>query len=321
MFQHPFNGGNNGEGELFPQQSGSNFQFEATNNRSRNNSEVNMNPTKSTSLRPAGQRSTFSNIPVNRGTTHIFYKTRMCQKFLDGICRNGDGCTFAHGPNDLREPPPNWQELVKDNRGGNAGGNWNWNDDQKIIHRMKICKKFYNGDECPYGERCNFLHESPAKFKAEAGVDGGRTRESSVINIRTVVDRGQSQTEAGQDCITIGKTDQDASRGSVKTSFWKTQICGKWEMTGQCIFAEKCHFAHGLAELQTGRVEGDRHHYGGSVAAHMVSGPITEPLATASATAVPVVRRGVGKGFLKLANKKLNRIYGDWIDDEDDDLS
>ncbi|KAJ0885942.1 putative transcription factor C3H family [Helianthus annuus] len=120
MFQHPFNGGNNGEGELFSQQSGSNFQFEATNNRSRNNSEVNMNPTKSTSLRPAGQKYTFSNIPVNRGTTHIFYKTRMCQKFLDGTCRNGNGCTFAHGPNDLCEPPPNWQELVKDNRGGNA---------------------------------------------------------------------------------------------------------------------------------------------------------------------------------------------------------
>ncbi|KAI3694809.1 hypothetical protein L1987_77790 [Smallanthus sonchifolius] len=321
MIQRPFNGGNNGEGELFPQQSESNSQFETTNWRSRN-LEVNMNSTKSTSLRPASQRPPSSNVPVNRGTTHIFYKTRMCQKFLDGNCRNGDGCTFAHGPNDLREPAPNWQELVKDNRGGNVGGNWN--DDQKIIHRMRICRKFYNGDECPYGEKCNFLHESPAKFKVEAVMDIGRPRETSVINIQPVVDHGQSQTDVGHDYITTVKTDQDASRVSVKTNFWKTQICGKWETTGQCIFADKCHFAHGLAELHTpaGRVEGDRHPYaGGSVAANMVYGPKTEPLATASAAAVPVVQQGVGKGFLKLAHKKLNRIYGDWIDDEEDDLS
>ncbi|KAK1434698.1 hypothetical protein QVD17_00447 [Tagetes erecta] len=313
MIQRPFNGGNNGEGEFFSQQSESNSLFETTSMRSRN-PEVNMNHlTKSTSLRPAGQRFIPSNVPVNRGTTHIFYKTRMCQKFLDGNCRNGDGCTFAHGPNDLREPPPNWQELVKDNRGGNGGGNWN--DDQKIIHRMRICRKFYNGDECPYGEKCNFLHESPAKFKVEAAMDSERIRETSVINIQTVVDHSQSQTEAGQDCITTIKTDQDSSRASLKTNFWKTQMCGKWETTGQCIFSDKCHFAHGLAELhkQVGRVEGNKHPYAsGSV-------PMTEPLATASTTAV--VRHGVGKGFLKLAQKKLNRIYGDWIDDEQDELS
>ncbi|KAL8208736.1 hypothetical protein R6Q57_008148 [Mikania cordata] len=315
MIQHPFNVGSNGEGELLPQSSELNIQFETTVSRSKNLEN-------STSIRASGQRSIPSNVPMNRGTTHIFYKTRMCQKFLDGNCRNGDSCTFAHGPNDLREPPPNWQELVKDNRGVNGGGNWN--DDQKIIHRMRICRKFYNGDECPYGENCNFLHESPAKFKAEAVMDNGRTRETSVINIQTVVDHGQSHTEAGQDSVTNVKTDQDASRASVKTNFWKTQICGKWESTGQCIFSDKCHFAHGLAELHSpvGRVEGDRSLYaGGSVAASMIYGPITEPLANASATAVPVLQHGIGKGFLKLAHKKMNRIYGDWINDEEDDLS
>ncbi|XP_076938392.1 zinc finger CCCH domain-containing protein 39-like [Bidens hawaiensis] len=289
-------------------------------NESNSKFEVNMNPAKSTSFRPGGQRSTFSNLPVNRGTTHIFYKTRICQKFLEGNCRNGDGCTFAHGPNDLREPPPNWQELVKDNNNNNNNGNnnnrgGNWNDDQKIIHRMRICRKFVNGEECPYGEKCNFLHESPAKFKVEAGMDNGRARESSVINIQTAVDYGKSKTEGGQDAFTTVKTDQDGSR--VKTNFWKTQICGKWETTGHCIFADKCHFAHGLAELHN-----PAGHASGSVAAQMVNCPTTEPLATGSAaTAVPVARKGIGKGFLKLANRKLSGIYGDWIGDDEDDLS
>ncbi|KAM0030291.1 putative transcription factor C3H family [Helianthus debilis subsp. tardiflorus] len=71
----------------------------------------------------------------------------MCQKFLDGICRNGDDCTFAHGPNDLREPPPNWQELVKDNRGGNAGVNWNWNDDQMPFMQPKLFTQYLHRDD------------------------------------------------------------------------------------------------------------------------------------------------------------------------------
>lgn len=204
-----------------------------------------MNPQKSTPLTHAGQRS---NSHVNRGTTHIFYKTRMCQKFVEGTCRNGDGCTFAHGQNDLREPPPNWQELVKDNsRGGNGSGNWN--DDQQIIHRMRICRKFYNGDDCPYGDKCNFLHESPDKFKIEGAMDMERARESSVIKIETMVDRRQSQTVPGPDSVTVVNTDQDVSRASVKGVYWKTRICSKWETTGQCIYGDKCHYAHGDAGI------------------------------------------------------------------------
>ncbi|MCI25727.1 zinc finger CCCH domain-containing protein 39-like, partial [Trifolium medium] len=58
----------------------------------------------------------------------------------------------------------------------------NWDDDQKIIHKMKLCKKFYNGEQCPYGEKCSFLHEDPAKFRA----DSWKSRECSAISIGTV---------------------------------------------------------------------------------------------------------------------------------------
>ncbi|CAA2982953.1 zinc finger CCCH domain-containing 39-like [Olea europaea subsp. europaea] len=47
-----------------------------------------------------------------KGTGHIFYKTRICAKFSEGTCKNGEHCTYAHGVEDLRNPPPNWQELV-----------------------------------------------------------------------------------------------------------------------------------------------------------------------------------------------------------------
>ncbi|KAJ9548678.1 hypothetical protein OSB04_021221 [Centaurea solstitialis] len=332
MIQNPFHGGNNvGGGET------------NDSNRPRNNQpeKVNMNLPKSTPLPPAVPRTNPPILPVNRGTTHIFYKTRMCQKFLEGTCRNGDSCTFAHGADDLREPPPNWQELVKDNgnRGGGGGGG-NWNEDQKIIHRMRICRKFYNTGECPYGEKCNFLHESPSKFKAESGaapvpMDMGRSRESSVINIQTVVDR--AQTEAAHllhrngDAVQVSSvtSDPDAVRASMKATYWKTRMCSKWETTGQCMFGDKCHFAHGLAELNTavGRVEADGHAHGQphgsfSVAPKPLTNPMAEPVVTNSATsAPPVVQSGVVKESIrwKLAQKKLNRIYADWIDDDEDE--
>ncbi|MFS7994296.1 putative transcription factor C3H family [Helianthus anomalus] len=194
----------------------------------------------------------------NRRTTYIFYKTRMCQRFAEGDCPNGDSCTFAHGPKDLREPPPNWQELANDNRSPGI-----WKDDEKIIKKMRICRNFYNREICPYGEKCTFLHESPDKFKFQPTNDNGG---SSGIKVETVVDHGQRQTIVGQD--------------SVKT--------------------------HGLA--------------GSSTAANAVPGPITtEPPATSSASVVPVTPPRLGRGFLKLAGKKLVGIYGDWIDEEEED--
>ncbi|KAI3801867.1 hypothetical protein L1987_29984 [Smallanthus sonchifolius] len=262
MSQRPLTGGNDDGGDEQKQPNSS--QLQTTNKKSRN-PEVNKNRQRSTS---SGQRSTSSNLL--RGTTNIFYKTRLCQKFANGKCTNGDKCTFAHGPKDLREPPPNWQELVKDNRGGN------WNDDEKIIQRMRICRNFYNGENCPYGEKCTFLHQSPDKFKVQPVIDNGKTGESSVIKVETVVDQGQSQTMAGQD--------------SVKTG--------------------------GLAELQPSDGANS------SVAANAVPGPITtEPLASGSATAVPAAPPRIGRGFLKLANKKLVGIYADWISDGEDDLN
>lgn len=187
------------------------------------------------------------NAPVNKAPSNIFYKTRMCAKFRMGTCKNGENCNFAHGIEDLRQPPPNWQELVdsrdEDHRSSSSG---NWDDDRKIIHRMKLCKKFYNGEECPYGERCNFLHEDPRKYRD----DYKRSRESSVISIGTT---GMTPAPGVVPNLSEGNRPgnigQDAFRVNAKPVYWKTRLCTKWELTGQCPFGEKCHFAHGQAGM------------------------------------------------------------------------
>lgn len=61
-----------------------------------------------------------------------------------GFCRNGENYNLAHGIENMRQPPPNWQELVGDRlpkkiflgeelqaaRGRTAGGGepTEWND-------------------------------------------------------------------------------------------------------------------------------------------------------------------------------------------------
>jgi hypothetical protein len=192
---------------------------------------------------PMSSRLNPPNPLVNRGTSNIFYKTKMCTTFMAGMCSKGADCKYAHGIEDMRQPPPNWQELAG-LRGGEDRLSGNWDDDQKIIHRLKLCKKFYNGEECPYGDRCNFLHEDPGKFRD----DSGRFRESSAISIGTT---GSSLVHGSgsnlSDCNKPLNNGSDASRVPMKP-YLKTKICNSWER-GQCHYGDKCHFAHGQAGI------------------------------------------------------------------------
>ncbi|KAH6784425.1 hypothetical protein C2S52_009384 [Perilla frutescens var. hirtella] len=42
----------------------------------------------------------------------MFYKTKLCCKFRAGTCLYITKCNFAHNIEELRKPPPNWQEIV-----------------------------------------------------------------------------------------------------------------------------------------------------------------------------------------------------------------
>ncbi|OMO81277.1 Zinc finger, CCCH-type [Corchorus capsularis] len=262
------------------------------------------------------------NPPVNKGTTNIFFKTRMCAKFRMGACRNGEGCNFAHGVEDLRQPPPNWQELVGGREEERPAGNWD--DDQRIIQRMKLCKKFYNGEECPYGDRCNFLHEDPSKFRD----DSGRFRECSAISIGTTAPPTgpvipPDQLEVNRPVI-VSNTVSDAFRGgnNMKPVYWKTKLCVKWETTGYCPFGDKCHFAHGHTELQGfgGRVDGDLGNSGmprnGSISTKIYNLPVNDaPPVTATIPSINEETQAKKCLFKWKGARKINRIYGDWLDD------
>lgn len=62
----------------------------------------------------------------------------MCRNWeLTGICRFGDSCAFAHGGVELQE-----KKHVP------------------VKYKTRLCKQYHSNLYCPYGIRCQFLHNT-----------------------------------------------------------------------------------------------------------------------------------------------------------------
>lgn len=189
--------------------------------------------------------------PVHRGTPNLresvhsqnsqlmksiwklSYKTKLCAKFGSGTCPYGANCTYAHGVEDLREFPSDWKKITSMHE--EEHGNMNTIDLQRA-NNLRICRSF-NGDACPYGNRCSFLH---------LGYE--RARESSTINVGKTFMESEFQVNRPNQLEQTGSMTQ-SGEAHHNPSFQKTKICNKWEMSGQCAFGDKCHFAHGIAGI------------------------------------------------------------------------
>ncbi|ONK66515.1 uncharacterized protein A4U43_C06F8990 [Asparagus officinalis] len=216
----------------------------------------------------------------------LFFKTRLCLRFTSGNCANGLNCTFAHGSQELRAPLPSWQEFVPE------GGSMN---QEQLVLKNRICKMFYRGDVCTYGEKCTFAHVEP-------GMLGDNVNSSK---------RDSSALEPGKDLegiVVLG-----SGSGSVrKQTFWKTRMCNKWEVLGYCPFGEGCHFAHGLAELMDFKNQKELDNP--NTTAATLKPPLHQAKLVSSSTTSSVKHQS--RGFLKWKGlEKISRIYGDWIDD------
>ena len=67
----------------------------------------------------------------------IKYKTELCKYYeINGYCKYGDKCAYAHGKENLRSKVTN-----------------------TTAYRTKKCVQFYEQGYCPYGNRCQFAHQ------------------------------------------------------------------------------------------------------------------------------------------------------------------
>ncbi|KAL9308042.1 Zinc finger CCCH domain-containing protein 12 [Arabidopsis thaliana] len=232
-------------------------------------------PNKKTRGSPSSSSATTTSAASNRTKAigKMFFKTKLCCKFRAGTCPYITNCNFAHTVEELRRPPPNWQEIVAAHEEERSGGMGTPTVSVVEIPREEFqipslvsstaesgrsfkgrhCKKFYTEEGCPYGESCTFLHDEASRNRESVAISlgpGGYGSGGGGGSGGGSVGGGGSSSNV---VVLGGGGGSGSGSGSgiqiLKPSNWKTRICNKWEITGYCPFGAKCHFAHGAAEL------------------------------------------------------------------------
>lgn len=68
-----------------------------------------------------GANCVFAHGEVELRVTDGIYKTQMCHFFLRGRCLKGERCNHAHGPQDMRQPPPKTPQDAAQGAGAASG--------------------------------------------------------------------------------------------------------------------------------------------------------------------------------------------------------
>ena len=102
------------------------------NNNYTNNKSINKfsQQTKQKGKKQGPFKSTASDFKIK-------YKTELCKYYeINGYCKYGDKCAYAHGKENLRSKVTN-----------------------STAYRTKKCVQFFENGYCPYGNRCQFAHQ------------------------------------------------------------------------------------------------------------------------------------------------------------------
>ncbi|KAG6549827.1 hypothetical protein Mapa_008808 [Marchantia paleacea] len=155
-------------------------------------------------------------------------KARAYESNGNGLC-NGNG-TAAEQPSST---------PINDER-GDAGA-----PTSALGSKTKPCTKFFSTSGCPYGEGCHFLHYVPGGIVALglaplANVNGSGLvlGSAGVRNLLGAAGMNSSQVAAS------------VADPSVTVGGYKTRLCNRYNTPEGCRFGEKCHFAHGEADLR-----------------------------------------------------------------------
>ena len=105
----------------------------------------------------------------------IKYKTELCKYYeIDGHCKYGDKCAYAHGKENLRSKVTN-----------------------TTAYRTKKCTQFFEQGYCPYGSRCQFAHQLKSNIinnPYDRGMTYGKILETiskleNVENIKKLIEK------------------------------------------------------------------------------------------------------------------------------------
>ncbi|KAJ2557585.1 hypothetical protein EV175_001253 [Coemansia sp. RSA 1933] len=128
-------------------------------------------------------------------------------------------------------------------------------------YKTKLCEKFENDGECPYGHKCVFAHGSDELRQREAtslagssalprGMADDRTRDYSGAQQPLVSPYGH-QSQAPDQRRHMPHDQNNAAPRFSNNPLYKTRLCQRFSEDGDCPYGSKCQFAHGESELRT----------------------------------------------------------------------
>ncbi|CAM6030017.1 unnamed protein product [Sphagnum balticum] len=198
--------------------------------------------------------------PDDQGANLGGFKTRLCNRFdtAEG-CRFGDKCHFAHGEIELRKSNNSSRERDSGGRFGGASGMGSYRE------------------PTPPGmaAAASFGASSTAKISIEASLAGAiigkgginakqichltgakisiREHESDPTLRNVEMEGSFEQIKQASQMVreVLMHRDNAPSRpaGGVGSRNYKTKLCENYSQ-GTCTFGDRCHFAHGSAELR-----------------------------------------------------------------------
>jgi hypothetical protein len=130
-----------------------------------------------------------------QSNSNMFFKTRLCNKWRQGMCPFGDKCTYAHGQQELRRVAPEvlmQQQMLAAQQGLMQGEQQQQQQQQQrhaadqksqVYYKTRLCIRFMQSGYCVKGNECTFAHgyddlrlmkkkeDAPDEDVAEAGGD------------------------------------------------------------------------------------------------------------------------------------------------------
>ncbi|KAJ2818936.1 hypothetical protein IWW50_005638, partial [Coemansia erecta] len=143
--------------------------------------------------------------------------TKLCEKFeQDGECPYNHKCVFAHGHAELRvrEPQPQQQQQQPRNdevhaRNHGAPARFNANP----LYKTRLCQRFSELGECPYGEKCQFAH-GEAELRVSLEQAAPRTPREPQFTPRTPTDQYAPRAD-------LSPAPPRADHGAAQSQTWR----------------------------------------------------------------------------------------------------
>lgn len=203
--------------------------------------------------------------PMRTPMAGPMYKTILCSFFQEGKCVHGDGCTYAHGEEELRAPVPGMMPTSA----------------EPGKYKTRLCKHFrrnacLNGDSCPFAHGVTELRGGgggPSRGRGGRRMDGGRpmghrgapgggegwpARHPGAFKTRICWHYIRGRCYKGATCSFAHGEEELRAPGpptnrtpalGVDSPLYKTRLC-KHFRDGTCATGDACSFAHGEAELR-----------------------------------------------------------------------